>query len=191
MLMHAALLLSLMQAQVPFWETKPAAEWTSAEVERLLTDSPWATNEGAHVYFASAKPVREAEALFKKRLARQLGPEAVPVDTEYEDFMRERGDRHIVVAVRVPDLNMYAEAREAKQVEKDSQIRIGKRKLKLAGLFPPTPSDPYLRLIFPRDVDPAAKSMRLELYIPGADGKPWRSFDFQISAMTYRGKIEY
>jgi hypothetical protein len=191
MILHVLLLFPLLQAQSPFWETKQPSDWTSAEVDQLITDSPWATSEGAHVYFASAKPMREAEALYRRRMERKPGPEAVPIDTEYEEFMRERGDRHIVIAVRIPDLNLYADAREAKQVEKDSQIRVGKRKVKPAGLFPPTPSDPYLRLIFPREIDPSAKNIRVELYIPGAEGKPWREFDFELRRMVYRGKTEY
>jgi hypothetical protein len=190
MILHAFYPLFLLQAQ-PFWDIKEPGAWSSAELEQILTDSPWATSEGAHVYFASAKPIREAEALYRQRKERKLGPEAVPADTEYEEFLRERGDRHIVIAVKIPDLALYSDARESKQVEKDSQIRIGKRKIKPVGLFPPTPSDPYLRLIFPRQIDPAAKSLRIELYIPGAEGKPWRDFDFELTRMVYRGRREY
>jgi len=42
-----AMSLPLWAASREFWETKPASEWSSAEIDRMLTKSPWAKEVSA------------------------------------------------------------------------------------------------------------------------------------------------
>jgi hypothetical protein len=72
-------------------------------------------------------------------------------------------------------------------MEKESVLRIGRRKYRMTGHFPPAPTDPYLRLVFPREVDPQDKSLRFELYLPGVPS-PYRWAEFRLREMRYRGE---
>ncbi len=38
----AWLVFTLAFLAAPFWETKAPADWTDSELQRMLTDSPWA-----------------------------------------------------------------------------------------------------------------------------------------------------
>src|SRR5258707_5550820 len=55
----------------PFWETKPAADWSAAEVQQMFRTSPWAQaavpqsdtggEKDVFVYLGAARPMRDAE----------------------------------------------------------------------------------------------------------------------------------
>jgi len=172
----------------PFWLSRPAAQWTDAELDGIFQASPWAQTESVTVYFATAKPMRDAEAELRRR--RGTVNAEFDRDTDYDEFLRTRGDRSIVVAVLAKDQTGLSVPGEMARLERDCRIRSGKRLLKLSGLFPPTAGDPLLRLVFPRDLDPKADKLRLELYIPALDGKAWRTFEFSVKALMAGGKLE-
>jgi hypothetical protein len=179
--MHAiALWLALMAT--PFWETKAPQDWSAAEVDRLLTDSPWAqTIEGVTMFLATARPAREAE---RERARRKN-----TADPEFTDFLEQDQGKHIVLALSYRNFGALADAVEAKKMEEESILRVGKKKYKMTGQFPPTRSDPYLRLVFPREVGPNDKSLVFELYVPGAL-LTYRMVEFRMKGLVYRGAAE-
>ncbi len=69
-------------------------------------------------------------------------------------------------------------------------LKLGRKKYKITGYFPPTPDDPHLRLAFPRAVSTADKNLVFELYLPGTL-KPYRLAEFPMKDLTYRGALEY
>jgi hypothetical protein len=158
-------------------------------MEQLLTDSPWARSGAAQVYLASAWPVQIAERRLNRRPS--PGPEAAARgEDDYRRFMQEHPGKHMVVAIALPDPRALSNPQEARRMEQESLLRAGKRRHKSIGHFPPTPDDPYLRLLFPRAVDRSLKSFTLELYLPSVD-KPYRMYEFFTKEMICRGKLEY
>jgi hypothetical protein len=186
-MMHAVLLLAMMAP--PFWETKTPDLWSEEQLAVILTDSPWAqaavvgNAPPVLLRLASARPVREAETEWARR-------RNVPLDPEYVDFLEAKGGEVIVLAVRMGTLEALAEAEEAKRMERESVMKLGRRRLKLIGHFPPTPSDPYLRLLFPRDVRPSDKEIAFELYVPGVTS-PYREAMFDLKSLMCRGRPEF
>ena len=179
--------LLLLQTAVPFWQTKPAAQWSLDECKRILVDSPWTQSQSPyHVYITSAEPVRIAEDRLRKA-AVASGEIAADTDEDYWDFINERGREYVVIGVRLPNPAVLLDPREAADVVKESRIKLGKRKHKLAAHFPPTPADPVLRLAFPKKVIGDEKTLTLELYLPGST-TPWRNFEFQLNDLTWNGK---
>ena len=67
-------------------------------------------------------------------------------------------------------------------------MKVGRKKYKMLGHFPPIPSDPYLRLVFPRVVTESDKSVIFELYLPG--NGPYHDAEFRVREMIYQGKLE-
>jgi hypothetical protein len=185
--MHA-IMLWLALAAAPFWETKAPSEWSEEQLRILFTQSPWAQatdGGGPVVILATARPIQDAEReLWRRRRAKG----APPLDLEYEDFIANDQGRHIVLAIAYPDPRPLSNADEAKQMEKDSILKIGKKKYKMTGQFPPTPADPYLRLVYPREVGPNDKSLVFELYLPGASG--YHIAEFRMKELLYHGKPE-
>ena len=68
-------------------------------------------------------------------------------------------------------------------------MHIGRKDYQILGYFPPTPSDPVLRLIFPRAVKPADREIVFRLYLPGLNF-PDREAVFAVKDLTYQGKLE-
>ena len=179
-----------------FWETKPPAEWTEQDMEILLTDSPWAqplraspNAPAAGIYLATAEPMRIAE----KEVRRRYVKAGAPVDEmheEYELFLRENQGKTIVVAVSLPETQIAAEGAEFKRMEDECILKIGRRKIKLSGHFPPSRTDPYLRLVFPRAVKPDDKELDFQLYIPGLSS-PFREARFVLKELHFQGAPEY
>jgi hypothetical protein len=66
---------------------------------------------------------------------------------------------------------------------------VGRKRLKMTGHFPPSPSDPYLRMAFPRQVTVNDKTVSFELYLPGV-AIPFRAIQFTLKDMLVRGKLE-
>jgi hypothetical protein len=186
--MHALLPLFFFLAQ-PFWETKPPEAWTDAEIQYLRTESPWAqrSNEApvAVIYLATAAPIEHAEAELRLRLKKPM-PEP---DPEYLEYLSLHRAEILVLAVTYPTLAGLGDARESKRMEEESVMLIGKKSYPIVGHFPPTPSDPVLRLIFPRALKPADKSVLFRLYLGGLKF-PEREIEFRVKDLTYQGKLE-
>lgn len=187
----AALLLA---AGPPFWNQKPPAQWTVEEAERILADSPWgqvvdagpkSLAPGVAVYIATAAPVIEAED--RLRAARKQSS-ADPSWEDYREYLLAEHGKIVVVAVRLPDPAAFLDAAEGRRMEKESVLRVGKRRYPLAGHFPPSSTDPYVRLAFPRDVLPGDRSLVFELFVPGVN---YRMAEFKLSEMVYRGSLSY
>ena len=180
--------LCLALTAAPFWETKAPQDWTVEELNGILRDSPWAqTEKGVRVFLASARPMQDAERELARRSRTRPGEKMV--NEEYADFLREDHGRHIVLAVPYSSANALADAKEAARMERESMLKVGKKKYKMTGHFPPTPSDPYLRLIYPREVGPSDKTLTFELYLPGAN-PPFVMIEFRLKDLQYRGQPE-
>lgn len=194
--MHAILVFFLLGA--PFWEAKAPADWSVEELRQLMTDSPWAqaaepsrANMGTllvPVYFATAKPMRLAEGELRRRF-RPKGTEEGISESEYREFLEQDNGKSIVIAIRMVDKLALADGGESDRMEQESRLRIGNRKYKVKMQFPPGAHDPFVRLVFPRDVRPEDKRIDLELYIPGT-GAPYREASFSLKGMMFQGKLE-
>jgi hypothetical protein len=185
-----ALVLAL-SGRAPFWEAKAPAQWTDEELKELLTNSPWAQpavdalGAGIPVYLASARPLREAEL----ELARRQPPVDDSDAQEYRDFLRDNQGQQIVLAVALPDPKSLHDPAELKHLEDECVLKVGRKRYQMTGHFPPTPSDPILRLAFPRPAITDGKSLVFDLYVPGASSH-YRSAEFRFKDLTYRGALE-
>jgi len=178
----------------PFWDLRPASAWTAEEINQLLSNSPWAQAvEGplkeapVVVYVATARPAREAEEELRRRGMRSAPAEDRAAGDEYREFMRRNAGKVIVLAVRLPPMRILEDEAELRRLEKDCVLRVGRRKYGMTGHFPPTFADPCLRLVFPREVDPADRTLRFELYLPGVPS-PYRWAEFRLKQMGHRGE---
>jgi hypothetical protein len=187
----STLLAALLLFVTPFWEAKAPAQWTDIELRQLLADSPWAqlvpgpTKAFApiQIYIATAGPVRQAQ----QEIARRGNK---PGATEYSLWFEDFSATQIIVAVRVDKLEAYSEGKEVQLLQKDSVMRAGRRKIKMTGYFPPSGSDPYVRMAFPRGgVQLSDKTVGFDLYIPGVPGG-FRSVEFKLQDMQVGGKLE-
>ena len=192
------LLCALLAATPSFWESKAPRDWTDLELNSLLNDSPWAraalsqgilSQPGIQTYLASARPMQEAEAELRRRRQIRNRPTG-PLETdEFLDFLKQHQPESIVLTVLFPHPLQLADAKEAKRLEEESFMKIGRRKYKMTGHFPPTPDDPYLRLVFPRQLGPKDKTIEFDLYLP-ATPDPYRIVEYVIKELTYKGKLE-
>jgi hypothetical protein len=94
-----------------------------------------------------------------------------------------------VVAVSGTSLETMSNGDETRQMEKDCVMKVGRKKYKMTGHFPPSPRDSYLRLIFPRVAVDSDKEIVFELYVPGAM-PPYREAYFKVRDLYYKGKLE-
>src|SRR5947209_4855393 len=140
----------------------------------MLRDSPWARPAiaegvlraaGVQTYLASALPTREAEAEGVRRKRIALSPEA----EEFSEFLKQQKGESIILAISFPDTDQLADGKEVKRMEEECIMKIGRKKFKMKGHFPPAPSDPYLRLVFPRAAGTADKIIEFDLYLPGVE----------------------
>jgi hypothetical protein len=175
-----------------FWNTKAPADWSIEEMRLILQQSPWATVSHATlsvpipIHLGSAEPMREAE--LRERQASRYRVEPGASFEEYQAMLAE--GKYIVLAVTMRDSSALADAIESKSLEKDSIMYAGRRAYKLVTVFPPTPGDPYIRYVFPREVRPNDKSLNFDIYIPGVN-YPQRHIEFDLKEMMYRGKLSY
>jgi len=172
-----------------FWEQKPPEEWTVEEVQSIFESSPWSRTlrgrrEELQIHLASALPMRQAEV---RERAFQKRPGAPTASHEEYLAMVEEG-KYIVVAVRVKNREAFSDAGLVERMQKDSQLKSNRKSFPLVTYFPPSASDPYLRLVFPR-VEPE-KSLDFLIVIPGALD-PYHQVSFYRKDMAYRGKLEY
>jgi hypothetical protein len=184
-----------------FWEAKAPADWSEAELLQLFTDSPWGQmaesavkdEHGAAVavYLATAGPMQEGDKQKEIRYKRKGHTPAVetPMDTEYRLWLEDNRATQIVLAVRIPRTKDFDDAGQIGKMEEESIMRVGRKKFKMTGHFPPTANDPYLRMAFPREVHESDKSVTFELYVPGVT-PPYRSVEFKVKDMIVKGKLE-
>ena len=188
LIMHVLLPLFLFLAQ-PFWEAKPPERWSSQEISLLRSNSPWAQvmgpEPGVLVYFATARPIEEAEGELRLRTKNALREP----DPDYLTYLSENRDQHFVLAIPYDKVNVLEKAEELRKMEAESVMMIGRKTYKIIGHFPPTPSDPVLRLVFSREVQPSDKKVVFRLYVPGVDF-PEREAEFQVKELLYHGKLE-
>ena len=75
-------------------------------------------------------------------------------------------------------------------MENECMLRVGKNKVRMSGHFPPTPSDPYLRIAFPRgQIRVDDKTLNFDLYLPGVSF-PYRHAEFVLRDMVVNGRLE-
>jgi len=177
-----------------FWK-KPPQEWTEEQLETLLKDSPWARSaEGSHrtglqanpvvTFLASSKPMRLAEEeLIRRRVKRPEVARAIrSARAEFNEYL-DKNAGHVIALAIACDPNALADAQDARKMEEDTFMKAGKHKVKIMGHFPPSPSDPFLRLLFPRAVDAKAKTIEFEFYLPGGPS-PYRLAIYKVSELA-------
>ena len=189
--MHALVPLLFLLAQ-PFWELRPPEQWSPAEIDQLRTNSPWAQWVGrvapVTVFLATALPIEHGEAELRLRFKKNRGAMAEP-DPDYVEYLRDHGAEVFVLGVSYPQLIAFGKAGEDKSMEDETALVIGRKEYRILGYFPPTPSDPVLRLIFPRVVKPGDKLLTFRLYLPGLNF-PEREAVFPVKDLIYQGKLE-
>jgi hypothetical protein len=187
--MADALLFLLLFASQPFWETKPPERWTDEEIDTVRHASPWTQTAGRDpellVYLATAAPIEDAEAELRLRAKNPL---AEP-DPDYADFLRLNREKVLVLAIPWSQPARFGTEAERKRMVEESIMIVGRRTLQLVGHFPPNQSDPVLRLVFPREVQPTDKSVLFRLYLPGISF-PEREVEFRTKDLMYHGKLE-
>jgi hypothetical protein len=185
--MHALLPLLFFLAQ-PFWETKPPEKWTGLEIDSLRSNSPWAQVTGPSpevlVYLATAQPIEDAESELRLRKKNPL-PEP---DPDYAAYISENHDKSIVLAISYPSKGGLGKAEEVHSLEEESVMIVGRKTYKIIGYFPPMPSDPVLRLVFPREVQAGDKTVIFRLYLAGISF-PEREVQFRVKDLMYHGKL--
>lgn len=183
----------------PFWESIAPEKWSDDQLGALLTDSPWAQMAAATgssvavpvlVYLASAEPMEKAERERDRRAALKHPPtEEDPLVADYRSWLEDNRAKQIVLAIGITKPDVLADEQEIKRMEDECVMRIGKKKYKMTGHFPPSPGDRFLRLVFPRDVQPSDKSVSFDLYLPGVP-IPYREAEFRVKDMIVDGKLE-
>jgi hypothetical protein len=188
-----------MLAAAPFWETKDCAQWGEEDLELFLSDAPWARAaeatgmrgrqaQATRTFLATAEPVRLAEQEWRKRRIPRERREADDAWKEWEEFLDKDAGKVVVLAVAIP-LNFAADAKEMAEMENQSVMRVGKKKVKMSGYFPASSSDPFTRLIFPRVAAEGAKEIAFELYVPGDGGANFRGAIYVVKEMQWKGKL--
>lgn len=208
--MGALLMLALFAT--PFWESKPPSEWSDQDLKAFLRSSPWVQisrinvpsldthgdrdadlgelPDGAiQVTLASAAPVVQAEQEWHKRHP----PAGDAVEDEYAsefyDFIGANPGKYIALGVRLERPQQLEKQKQTAEMEKRCELKIGKRHYKLVGHFLPSPADPYLRLIFPRELKPEDEDLEFTLFLPGIS-MPHRKVTFWLKELAFKGKLE-
>jgi len=174
--------------RAPFWEDRPPEQWSGLEVQQILTDSPWAQTLGPTtlvVYLATAAPVEAAETEERRR----GNSIVVQPDFDYTDYVRQHREEIIAVGIPYSPKGSFGTPEQEMQMESESVMRVGRKSYKMLGHFPPTQSDPVLRLIFPRRVEPSDKTIFFRLYLPGISF-PEREVEFKVKDLMVKGKLE-
>jgi hypothetical protein len=203
----AALFSLVLMLAAPFWETKPPEQWDDRELELLMTDSPWAQMVSGpgnaspaapvQVYLATAGPIDQAEReLTRRNRLKRKGPgpgqEPPPDDSlleEYRAWLLENRGTNIILAIQMDRSTAFSDEAEIRRMEAESIMRVGRKKIKMTGHFPPSAGDPYLRIAFPRQVQLGDKNLVFELYLPGVP-VPYRAAEFTLKSMLVMGKLE-
>ncbi|MBI3472361.1 MAG: hypothetical protein HY013_13485 [Candidatus Solibacter usitatus] len=165
----------------PFWETKPVRQWSQDELHELLHDSPWARPAvdassvfgGVQTYLASSRIVQEAEAEMARRRGKAKAetasnseePEEGPDD--YREFLKENAGKSLVLAVHYPDTKPLANSKEAQLMENECIMKIGRKKYKMQGHFPPPAATLTCGCCSPSPSAPAISASSLSSICPG------------------------
>jgi hypothetical protein len=195
----------------PFWQTKPAKEWTDAELSKFLADSPWAqmaaqsgkpvggknSGEGrlVQVYLATAGPVVKALAERDRRMElRRPGITKAlaedPLSEERATWFADHRAAYVIVAARVENNDAFSIEKETSRMERESVMEAGRIQVKVRATFPPTQTDPHLYLAFLREpVAGLDKDLSFGLYLPGVPA-PYRTVTFKVKDMMVDGKLE-
>lgn len=182
----------------PFWESKAPEQWSDDQLRALLTDSPWAQMAMApgssvavpvQVYLATAATMDQAERESERRASKLHPPADDPLVADYRGWLEENRAKQIVLAIGVTKNDVLSDEGEIRRMENECVMRVGKKKFKMTGHFPPSPGDRFLRLAFPREVRAADKSVVFELYLPGVP-IPYREAEFKVKDMLVDGKLE-
>ncbi len=189
------LALLLLAAATPFWESAEPKDWSEEQLIEFFADSPWAqpaesaSGGGVVTFLATATPVQAAELELRRRRTKKIPGMEAPVDPaweEFREFLERDANKYIVLAIAIP-AGATQDASEMSLMENQSLLRLGKRKIKMSGYFPPSASDPYTRLIYPRAGTDDAKELVFELFIPGT-GAPYRHVVYPRKNLNYRGQ---
>jgi hypothetical protein len=189
-------LLTLLTA-TPFWDTLDVKQWSEEQLIDFFGNSPWSqpaestSGNGVLTFLATAKPVQMAEVEKRRRQMKKIaGVDAIqdPAWDEFLEFLERDSSKYIVLAVAIP-AEATREASEMSLMENQSFMKLGKQKIKMSGYFPPSPTDPYTRLIFPRAGADKVKELNFELFLPGT-GTPYRQVFYPLKEMNYRGRLE-
>jgi len=195
----------------PFWQTKPAKDWTDAELSQFLADSPWAQmaaqpakpqggkNSGdgklVQVYLATAGPIVKALAERDRRLElRRPGITKAladdPLSEERALWFADHRAAYIIVAARVGNNDAFSIEKETSRMERESVMEAGRIQVKVSATFPPTQTDPHVYLAFLREpVAASDKDLSFALYLPGVPA-PYRTVTFKVKDMMVDGKLE-
>src|SRR5262249_42600986 len=139
------------------------------------------------VFLATALPFEHAEAELRLRTKKNPHPMPEP-DSDYVDYLRDHGEENFVLGITYPPMPAFGKPGEDKQMEEETAMVIGRKEYRIAGHFPPTPSDSVLRLIFPRAVKETDKTIVFRLYLPGLSF-PERDAVFTVRDLKYQGKL--
>ncbi len=199
--MRALLALAWLLAADPYWVTKDSSQWSEEELELFLTDSPWARQAEAvamrgakgtasRTFLATATPMRLAEQEWRRRRIPKDLREGDGAWQEYQEFLEKDAAKFLVLAVAIPK-HAAMDAKEMAEMENQSTLRLGKKKVKMSGYFPASESDPFTRLIFVRAGVEGAKELAFELYVPGDGGGNFREALYVVKEMQWRGKLAF
>jgi len=189
-------LLTLLTA-TPFWDTIDVKQWSEEQLLDFFGNSPWSqpaestAGNGVLTFLATSKPIQLAEVEKRRRQMKKVaGIDVIqdPAWDEFQEFLERDTAKYIVLAVAIP-AEATREASEMSLMENQSVMKLGKQKIKMSGYFPPSPTDPYTRLIFPRAGTEKAKELVFELFLPGT-GTPFRQVYYPTKGMNYRGRLE-
>ncbi len=193
------LMLALLVAGA-FWEDKAPAQWTDVEIANFLSDSPWAQIVGSPAKGMPAPPVQvyldtptavaaEKEKARRAKARLKTEPEEDPLAEEFQVWMEDNAKSNIVLVVKIGQNQGFQNGGEVRKMENDSYMQVGKTKYKMTGHFPPSKSDPYLRLAFPRQEMGEEKLLTFSIYVPGLT-IPFREVTFRLKDMVRGGKLE-
>jgi hypothetical protein len=201
----AALALLWLMFAGPFWQEKKPVDWTDIEVSQLFAESPWAATVGppsrnaaapsVQVYIATAGPMLAAEKERERRLKARRKPgepeKDDPLAEEYRLWLEDNLASQVVLAIRLNPNAQLSQESEVRHLEEESFMQVGKKKFKMTGHFPPTPTDPYLRLAFPRpDMVDEKTALTFSFYAPGLP-LPFREVQFRVKDLMVNGKAEF
>ncbi len=193
-------ILTLLTA-VPYWESAEAQDWSEEQLIDFFNSSPWCQpadaiastggKDGVTTFLATAKPVQLAELELRRRRIRKIAGADVVLDPawqEYREFLERDDGKYIVLAVAIPT-GATQEAAGMAMMENQSVMKLGKQKVRMSGYFPPSPTDGYTRMIFPKSGAADVKEIVFELYIPGTS-MPNRLAIYSRKEMSHRGRLE-
>jgi hypothetical protein len=162
------LALYFLLSALPFWRATPPAEWSDGQLEALLREAPFgsitSSKEGRRAYLANFGPMAQAE---EEWLRRRMGRRALDSAAwrEYQSFLQEEGKAWVVLSIDASGMDL-SNANDVSEMEKYCVMKVGKRRYPLQGRFRPTLHDPWLRLLFRRDIRPDDRQLSFELVLP-------------------------